>query len=174
MRGREIEVFTISEHLSSPRFSGINVTRSLVLCICFVDVISTIICIFVLWLLAIIVSVLRLAALIYSVYSDYCYMMSHDRNSLPFRSTWAHPRFSGINVTRSLVLCICFVDRCLSLFCYCVVCLLLALYPFTSFAYHFGVFKSFCSGVCVAWSLVFSVGLFRPLFVFLFFDFWSL
>jgi hypothetical protein len=27
---------------------------------------------------------------------------------------------------------------------------LLALYTFTSFAYHFGVFKSFCSGVCVA------------------------
>jgi len=25
-------------------------------------------------------------------------------------------RFSGINVTRSLALCICFVDRCLSLF----------------------------------------------------------
>jgi hypothetical protein len=41
-------------------------------------VISTIICVFVFWLLAIIVSVLRLVALIYSVYSDYIYMMSHD------------------------------------------------------------------------------------------------
>jgi hypothetical protein len=27
---------------------------------------------------------------------------------------------------------------------------LLALYTFTSFAYHFDVFKSFCSGVCIA------------------------
>jgi hypothetical protein len=36
------------------------------------------------------------------------------------------PVFSGVRVTRSLVLCICFVDRCLSFctfsFCHCVVC----------------------------------------------------
>jgi hypothetical protein len=36
------------------------------------------------------------------------------------------PVFSGVRVTRSLVLCVCFVDRCLSFctfsFCYCVVC----------------------------------------------------
>jgi hypothetical protein len=37
-----------------------------------------------------------------------------------------HPDFSGVRVTRSLVLCVCFVDRCLS-FCtlsdgHCVVC----------------------------------------------------
>ena len=35
------------------------------------------------------------------------------------------PGFSGVRVTRSLVLCVCFVDRCLSFctfsFCYCVV-----------------------------------------------------
>jgi hypothetical protein len=36
------------------------------------------------------------------------------------------PDFSGVHVTRSLVLCVCFVDRCLS-FCpfsfgHCVVC----------------------------------------------------
>ena len=34
--------------------------------------------------------------------------------------------FSGVRVTRSLVLCVCFVDRCLSLcpfsFGHCVVC----------------------------------------------------
>jgi hypothetical protein len=41
---------------------------------------------------------------------------------LPFRSIWV----SGVRVTRSLVLCVCFVDRCLS-FCpfsfgHCVVC----------------------------------------------------
>jgi hypothetical protein len=46
---------------------------------------------------------------------------------LPFLSTWDHlPVFSGVRVTRSLVLCVYFVDRCL-FFCtfsfgYCVVC----------------------------------------------------
>ena len=44
-------------------------------------------------------------------------------NCLPFRSTWV---FSEVRVIRSLVLCVCFVDRCLS-FCpfsfgRCVVC----------------------------------------------------
>jgi hypothetical protein len=34
----EQELFTLSEHLSSPPvFSGVQVTRSLVLCVCFVD-----------------------------------------------------------------------------------------------------------------------------------------
>jgi hypothetical protein len=36
------------------------------------------------------------------------------------------PVFSGVRVTRSLVLCVCFVDHCLSFctfpFCHCVVC----------------------------------------------------
>ena len=46
---------------------------------------------------------------------------------LPFRSTWFHPQvFSGVRVTRSLVLYVCFVDRCLSFrtftFGQCVVC----------------------------------------------------
>ena len=48
------------------------------------------------------------------------------------------PVFSGVRVTRSLVLCVCFVDHCLS-FCpftfdHCVVC------PST---YPFGIFKLF-------------------------------
>ena len=30
---------------------------------------------------------------------------------LPFRSTWDHLRFSGVIVTLSLVLCVCFVNR---------------------------------------------------------------
>jgi hypothetical protein len=38
----------------------------------------------------------------------------------------SHPVFSGVRVTRSLVLCVCFVERCLSLctfsFGHCVVC----------------------------------------------------
>jgi hypothetical protein len=49
--------------------------------------------------------------------------------------------FSGVRVTRSLVLCVCFVDRCLS-FCpvsfgHCVVCL------FTDSYYPFGIFNRF-------------------------------
>jgi len=39
----------------------------------------------------------------------------------------ASPSFSGFRVTRSLVLCVCFVNRCLSFwtfsFGHCVVCL---------------------------------------------------
>ena len=45
---------------------------------------------------------------------------------------------------------------------------------FTYFADHFRVFKRFCSGACVDCSLVFSVGLCRPLFALLFFDLWPL
>ena len=43
-------------------------------------------------------------------------MITSLRNCLPFRSTWVHPRLFVRCVTRSLVLYVCFVDRCLS-FC---------------------------------------------------------
>ena len=57
------------------------------------------------------------------------------------------PVFSGVCVTRSLVLCVCFVDRCLS-FCtfsfgHCVVCS----------DYPFGIFKLFLI-VFLIWSNV--------------------
>jgi hypothetical protein len=39
-----------------------------------------------------------------------------EQDMLPFRSTWVHPGFSWVRVSRSLVLCVCFVDRYLS-FC---------------------------------------------------------
>jgi hypothetical protein len=42
------------------------------------------------------------------------------------RAKSSSPVFSGVCVTRSLVLCVCFVDHCLSFctfsFCHCVVC----------------------------------------------------
>ena len=41
------------------------------------------------------------------------------RNCLPFDSTWAHPRFSLVLHTRSLVLCVCFVGRCSSFCTFC-------------------------------------------------------
>jgi hypothetical protein len=45
------------------------------------------------------------------------YVSFSSSNCSPFRCTWVHPPvFSGIRVTRSLVLCVWFVDRCLS-FC---------------------------------------------------------
>ena len=51
----EEELLTLPEHPSSPPvFSGVRATRSLVLCVCFVDVV----CPFVLFLLAIALSVL--------------------------------------------------------------------------------------------------------------------
>jgi len=56
------------------------------------------------------------------------------------------PVFSGVRVTRSLVLCVCFVDRCLS-FCpfvlFCLVIVLSVLLLFTDSDYPFGIFKIF-------------------------------
>ena len=52
----EQELPTLPEHLSSPRvLSGVHVTRSLVLCVCFVVIV---VCPFVLFLLSIVLSVL--------------------------------------------------------------------------------------------------------------------
>ena len=50
------------------------------------------------------------------------------------------PCFSGIRFTRSLVLCVCFVDHCLSFWPLC--CLL----GFTDSDYLFGIFKLFFYG----------------------------
>ena len=60
------------------------------------------------------------------------------------------PVFSGVHVTRSLVLCVCFVDRCLS-FCsfsfdHCVVCAS-SIY---GFLYPFGIFKLFWQLKCIS------------------------
>jgi hypothetical protein len=50
-----------------------------------------------------------------------------NKSVVPLLTLWVHLRiFSGVRVTRSLVLCVRFVDRCLSLctfsFGHCVVC----------------------------------------------------
>jgi hypothetical protein len=61
----EQELFTLPEHLSPPPiFSGVRVTRSLVLDVYFVD---RCFCSFVLFLLAIVLSVLLLLAIVLSV-----------------------------------------------------------------------------------------------------------
>jgi hypothetical protein len=53
-------------------------------------------------------------------------------NCFPFWSTWVHPSvFSGVRVTRSLILCLWFLDRCLSFctfsfgYCSVMLCVLL-------------------------------------------------
>jgi hypothetical protein len=74
---------------------------------------------FVLFLLAIVLSVLLR-------YTDSNYPFGIFKLFLPFRSTSVHPGFSGVRITRSSVLCVCFVERCISLcpfsFDHCVVC----------------------------------------------------
>ena len=78
------------------------------------------------------------------------------------------PVFSGVRVTRSLVLCVCFVNRCLSYclfsFCHCVVCssvfwplcrlffCLLTIVSsvllwYTDSDYPFGIFKLFLESI---------------------------
>ena len=55
----EQDLLTLLEHMGSPPvYSGVRVTRSLVLCVCFVFV-DRVVCSFVLFLLAIVLSVLR-------------------------------------------------------------------------------------------------------------------
>ena len=53
--------------------------------------------------------------------------------------------FSGVLVTRSLVLCVCFVDRCLSFcpFLLFAIVLYVVLFRFTDIDYPFGIFKLF-------------------------------
>ena len=59
-----------------------------------------------------------------------------------------HPRLLvGFRITRSLVLCVCFVDRCLSFFLLVIV--LSVHLRFTGSDYHFGIFKLFFSLIIV-------------------------
>ena len=59
-----------------------------------------------------------------------------------------HLSFSGVRVTRSLVLCVCFVDRCLSFFFRPWFCLFffelrILITPLVSSDYLFGIFNLF-------------------------------
>ena len=64
------------------------------------------------------------------------------------------PVFSGVRVTRSLVLCVCFVDRCLS-FCTIFVAIVFSVLPrYTDSDYTFGIFKlSHIFAEIFAWSI---------------------
>jgi hypothetical protein len=52
------------------------------------------------------------------------------------------PVFSGVRVTRSLLVCVCFVDHCLS-FCTFFLTIVLSVLQFTDSDYPFGIFKLF-------------------------------
>ena len=73
------------------------------------------------------------------------------------------PVFSGVRVTRYLVLCVCFLNRCLS-FCifssgHCVVCTF-SIYGF--WLPPFGIFKLF---LFYWWCMILSVLIFAALFI---------
>ena len=55
------------------------------------------------------------------------------------------PVFSGVRVTRSLVLCVCFVDSSLSFCLFLLAIVLSVLLRFTYSDYSFGIFKLFLS-----------------------------
>jgi hypothetical protein len=75
----------------------------------------------------------------------WCTQKNEKLGNLRFKEHLSSPPvFSGVRVTRSLVLRVCFVDRCLS-FCnfsfgHCVVC---PTFRFTDSDYLFGIFKLF-------------------------------
>jgi hypothetical protein len=61
------------------------------------------------------------------------------KNWIPFQGTWVNPSFfSGVRITRSLVFCVCFVDRCLYFWYFPF-----DLPRFTNFDYPFDIFKLF-------------------------------
>jgi hypothetical protein len=53
------------------------------------------------------------------------------------------PVFNGVSVTRSLVLCVCFVNRCLSFCTFLLANVLSVLLRYTDSDYPFGIFKLF-------------------------------
>ena len=61
---------------------------------------------------------------------------------------WLFPVFSEVRVTRSLVLCVWVLDRCLSFFSFFnLIIVLSVLLRFTDFDYLFGIFKLFLNGL---------------------------
>jgi hypothetical protein len=106
----EQELLTLPEHLSSPSvFSGVRVTRSLVLYVCFVD------------------CCLSFCTFFWSLCCLFFFDIWIPITPLVYSNS-SYPGFSGVRVTWSLVLGVfeCFVDCCLS-FCpfsfgHCVVC----------------------------------------------------
>ena len=64
------------------------------------------------------------------------------------------PVFNGVRVIRSLVSCVCFVDRCLSFFLLAIV--LSVLLRFTDYDYPFGILKLFLNKISILSSYIFD------------------
>jgi hypothetical protein len=62
---------------------------------------------------------------------------NHGNNAYPSRALEFTPSFSGVSVTRSFVLCVCFVDRCLT------IVLFVFLRLTDEYDYPFGIFNPF-------------------------------
>jgi len=127
------ELPTLPEHLRSPPvFSGVRVTRSLVVCVCFVDPCLSF-CAF--SFAHCVVCSSRLTRRVPLVEQELPTLPEHLSSPTVF---------SGVRVTRSLVVCVCFADHCLSFctfpFAHCVVCY----YTIDGFWLPpFGIFKLF-------------------------------
>jgi hypothetical protein len=65
------------------------------------------------------------------------------------------PFFSGVRVTRSLALCVCFVDRCFPFCTFRLAIVMSVLLRYTDSDYPFDIFKLFLSVTC-AIEVVFS------------------
>jgi hypothetical protein len=72
------------------------------------------------------------------------------RTAYPFGAPGFTPVFGGVHVTRFLVLCVCFVDRCLS-FCtfFFLAILLSVLFQYTDSDYLYGILKLFLANCCL-------------------------
>ena len=67
-------------------------------------------------------------------------LVEQERFTLP-KHLSSPPIFSGVRVTRSLVLCVCFVDRCLSVCTFLLTIVLSVLLQYTDSDYPFGIFS---------------------------------
>ena len=93
-----------------------------------------------------ITSMLCCLSVLFCATSDYPYGMVS-----PFLwSTWVHlPVFSGVRVTRSLVLCVCFVDRCLYFCAFFLLATVLSVLLFTDSDDPYGIFKLFFGHIVI-------------------------
>jgi hypothetical protein len=75
-------------------------------------------------------------------------LVEQERLTLPEHLS-SLPVFSGVRVNRSLVLYVCFVDRCLSFVLFLLAIVLSVLFRFTDSDYPFGIFKLFSKSFSV-------------------------
>jgi hypothetical protein len=164
------KLLTLPEHMSSsPVFSGVRVTRSLVLCVCFADrclsfctfsFCHCVVCpssIYGFWLLLwYLQTLLKFADNVRISFFPHSRLITGFITRLTRRvppveqellTIPEHPSsppvFGGDRVTRSLVLYVCFVDRCLSFCTFHLAIVLSVPLRYTDYDCPFGIFKLF-------------------------------